>query len=437
MLITMILLGIIIYINSIVANDPMSTGTLRVGILMILNFVNLVLARYGLTKLSRLSLIFLPPVIFLLGPTLTGYVEEEAYTYYPYVLIGGSIIPQLLLNPKKEKFLYGFSLVYYLALVVLIDVIMVRFAHNAFPIVERIKTFYVFYKISQLILFFFININIYYLRMLNFHFEEELNLRNKELDLQNIELRVQKDEIERQKDELISKEIITWQKLVNIITHEIVNSAIPITNLAGMSAQMLEDESGVVQKPEKIGEEVTEDIHHSLKIIESRTQGLINFVKATKSLTDIPKPNLRKVFIHDLFDRVALLFRARFKEAGVKFEMEITPPDIHIEADLELIEQVIINLFQNSLEAMQDTTGRKLSLIAVRKSDEHVEISVTDNGKGINEDVLEKIFLPYYSTKVNSSGIGLSLSQQIMMLHHARIEVSSVVDKGSTFTLMF
>jgi len=437
MFVTMILLWIIICINSIIASDPMSTGTLRVAILMIFNFINLVLARYGLTKLSRLSLIFLPPVIFLLGPTLTGYVEEEAYTYYPYVLIGGSIIPQLLLNPKKEKFLYGFSLVYYLALVVLIDVIMVRFAHNAFPIVERIKTFYVFYKISQLILFFFININIYYLRMLNFHFEEELNLRNKELDLQNIELRVQKDEIERQKDELISKEIITWQKLVNIITHEIVNSAIPITNLAGMSAQMLEDESGVVQKPEKIGEEVTEDIHHSLKIIESRTQGLINFVKATKSLTDIPKPNLRKVFIHDLFDRVALLFRARFKEAGVKFEMEITPPDIHIEADLELIEQVIINLFQNSLEAMQDTTGRKLSLIAVRKSDEHVEISVTDNGKGINEDVLEKIFLPYYSTKVNSSGIGLSLSQQIMMLHHARIEVSSVVDKGSTFTLMF
>ena len=437
MFVTMILLWIIICINSIVTSDPMSTGTLRVAILMIFNFFNLVLARYGLTKLSRLSLIFLPPVIFLLGPTLTGYVEEEAYTYYPYVLIGGSIIPQLLLNPKKEKFLYGFSLVYYLALVVLIDVIMVRFAHNAFPIVERIKTFYAFYKISQLILFFFININIYYLRMLNFHFEEELNLRNKELDLQNIELRVQKDEIERQKDELISKEIITWQKLVNIITHEIVNSAIPITNLAGMSAQMLEDESGVVQKPEKIGEEVTEDIHHSLKIIESRTQGLINFVKATKSLTDIPKPNLRKIFVHDLFDRVALLFRARFKEADVKFEMEITPSDTHIEADLELIEQVIINLFQNSLEAMQDTTGRKLSLIAVRKSDEHVEISVTDNGKGISEEVLEKIFLPYYSTKVNSSGIGLSLSQQIMMLHHARIEVSSVVDKGSTFTLMF
>ena len=110
--------------------------------------------------------------------------------------------------------------------------------------------------------------------MLNFRFEEELTNKNNELDLQNTELKAQKDEIEMHKDELVSKEISTWQKLVNIISHEIVNSAIPITNLAGMTAQMLEDESGAVLKPEKIGEEVTEDIHHSLRIIESRTQGL-------------------------------------------------------------------------------------------------------------------------------------------------------------------
>jgi signal transduction histidine kinase len=273
--------------------------------------------------------------------------------------------------------------------------------------------------------------------MLNFHFEEELHSKNNELNLQNAELKTQRDEIERQKDKLVSKEISTWQKLVSIISHEIVNSAIPITNLAGMSAQMLEDESGVVQKPENIGEEVTEDIHHSLRIIESRTQGLINFVKATKNLTDIPTPNLRKVFIRDLFDRITILFKARFKEEGVMFKAEIIPNDIYIRADLELIEQVIINLFQNALEAMQDTIDRKLSLIAMRKNDEHVEISVSDNGKGISDEVLERIFLPYYSTKANSSGIGLSLSQQIMMLHHARIEVSSMVNKGSTFTLLF
>ena len=110
----------------------------------------------------------------------------------------------------------------------------------------------------------------------------------------------------------------------------------------------------LVLKPEKIGEEVTEDIHHSLRIIESRTQGLINFVKATKSLTDIPKPNIRKIFIHELFERITILYRAKFKESGVKFEKEIIPPDLSIDADLELIEQVIINLIQNALEAMQD-----------------------------------------------------------------------------------
>ena len=273
--------------------------------------------------------------------------------------------------------------------------------------------------------------------MHNFHFEEVLYNKNKELDLQNIELKAQKEEIERQKDELISKEINTWQKLVNIISHEIVNSAIPITNLAGMTAQMLEDESGEVQKPQEIEESVTEDIHHSLRIIESRTQGLINFVKATKSITDIPKPNLRVVFIRDLFDRIAILHKARFREKGVRFEMEIVPSELSIEADLELIEQVIINLIQNALEAMNDIADPSLSLKASRNGSNLTQISVSDNGPGISDEVLEHIFLPFYSTKSNNSGIGLSLSQQIMMLHHGRLEVSSVLQKGATFIMAF
>jgi signal transduction histidine kinase len=436
MFFSMILLLLTTVVTLLVTNDTIYYGTLRVVILLALTSLNLVLSRYGYTNLSRLSLIYLPPIVFLLGPTLIGYVEEESYTYYPYALICVSIIPQLLIYPKKEKLLWWISMTYYFVLVLLIDKIMVQFGTTSFPIVDRINTFYPFYKIAQIALFLFINASIFYLRMLNFHFEEELNTKNNELDLQNIELKAQKDEIARQKDELVSKEISTWQKLVNIISHEIVNSAIPITNLAGMTAQMLEDDSGEVQKPEKIGEEVTEDIHHSLRIIESRTQGLINFVKATKSLTNIPKPNLRKIFLHDLFERVFILYKAKFKETGVKFEKEVTPPDLAIEADLELIEQVIINLFQNALEAMEETTDRRLSIIGKNEMG-HVHIAISDNGKGINADVLERIFLPFYSTKANNSGIGLSLSQQIMMLHHARLEVSSTINNGATFTMIF
>jgi signal transduction histidine kinase len=437
MLISMFLLLITTIVTLLLTNDTIYYGTLRVAILFILNLLNLVIARFGFTQLSKLSLIYLPPIVFLLGPTLIGYVEEESYTYYPYVVISASIIPQLLLQPSKEKFLYWFSLAYYFVLAIFIDKIMVMFAVTSFPIVDRINTFYPFYKIPHIGLFLFINASIYYLRMLNFRFEEELNSKNHELDLQNIELKDQKDEIERQKDELVSKEISTWQKLVNIISHEIVNSAIPITNLAGMTAQMLEDESGAVLKPEKIGEESTEDIHHSLKIIESRTQGLINFVKATKSLTQIPKPNIRRIILNELFERITLLYQAKFKETGIKFEKQITPADLYIEADLELIEQVIINLIQNAMEAMQETKEPKLSITALKNESGQIQISISDNGVGISDEVLERIFLPFYSTKPNNSGIGLSLSQQIMMLHHGRLEISSGLKKGATFIMIF
>src|SRR5665647_1730467 len=437
MFISMCLLLLTTILTLLLTHDTISYGTLREANLLIVVCLNLMLSRYGYTKLSRLSLIFLTPIVFIIGPTMIGYVEEESYTYYPFALICVSIIPQLLIYPKKEKVLWWISMIFYLILVIVIDKIMVRFSTRSFPIVDRINTFYAFYKIAQIALFLFINASIYYLRLLNFRFEEQLNTKNKELDLQNMELKAQKDEIERQKDELVSKEISTWQKLVNIISHEIVNSAIPITNLAGITGQMLEDESGAILKPDKIGEETTADIHHSLKIIESRTQALINFVKATKSLTQIPKPNIRRISVRELFDRITVLYQAKFKEEGVHCEKEITPADLSVDADLELVEQVIINLIQNALEALQDIPEPKLYLSAGKSDSGQVQISVTDNGTGISDEIIEKIFLPYYSTKTDKSGIGLSLSQQIMMLHHGRLEVSTGKKDGATFVLVF
>lgn len=420
-----------------VIHEDMSFGTLRVVNLLIISFLNLLLAWSGYTRLSRLSLIFLPPIVFLLGPTLIGYVEEESYTYYPYMLIAASVIPQLLVNPSKEKPLYFLSLLYYLMLVIFIDRAMVSFGSATFPIVDRISTFYPFYKISHVAIFLFISAGIYYLRVLNFRYEDELSMKNTELDRQNRELKEQKIKIQQQKDELISKEINTWQKLVRIISHEIMNSAIPITNLAGITGQMLEDESGAVMKPDKLPPETTEDIHHGLKIIESRTKALINMVKSTKSLTNIPKPNIRELDINELFDRIGILYRGRFKEKGISFETQIEPEDLKIEADLELIEQVIINLIQNSIEALENSKESRIFLSAVREDQDQVQISVTDNGPGISEEKSGRIFLPFYSTKPDKSGIGLSLSQQIMLLHNGRLEFSPAPGKGATFKLVF
>jgi signal transduction histidine kinase len=433
----MLILLIMTIVTLLLSNDNMSYGTLRVAALIIVTFLNLAIARYGFTQLSRLSLIFLPPIVFILGPTMIGYVEEESYTYYPYLLIGASIVPQILLHPRNEKLLFWISIFYYFVLTMVIDKVMVQFGDVHYPIVDRINTFYPFYKIAHLVLFMFLNACIYYLRMLNFRFEEELSRKNSELNFQNIELKEQKEKIEKQKDELITKEISTWQKLVNIITHEIVNSAIPITNLAGMTGQMLEDESGALLKPDMISEETTEDIHHGLKIIESRTKALIDFVKATKSISQIPEPSFRNVSIEELFDRITVLYRGKFKELKIMLETQIIPADLCVEADLELIEQVLINLIQNAIEAMHETLNQKLIIKAGKNETGQVRISVTDNGPGISSDILERIFLPFYSTKTNKSGIGLSLSQQIMMQHHGRLEANSVSGEGSTFIMTF
>ncbi len=434
--ITTFLLLLFIIITQISINDRMSVGTFRVFLTLLLSIINLLLAWAGFTRTSMISLIFLPSVIFLLLPTYMGYVEEEGFTYYPYIVVGISVVAQILINPRKEKVLFWSALSYFFILILVIDKLMVWYSPIDYPIIHRIYTFYPYYKIAPIGLFLFINVNIYYLRTLNFRFETQLEAKNIELKSHNIELKSQRDEIDRQKDELVKKEISTWQKLVGIISHEILNSAIPITNLAGMTGQMLEDDSGSVLKPDILQEETVEDIHHSLKIIENRTQALINFVRATKNLTSIPKPNFRDFRIAELFERIKILYQARFKEKNIKFSSSVDQPELSLNADLELIEQVIINLIQNSIDAMLETPDPELILSAVDDS-RHIQITVSDNGPGIKEDDIGKVFLPFYSSKLNSSGIGLSLSQQIMGLHHGRLDLVAGQKSGVKFIMIF
>jgi signal transduction histidine kinase len=440
MLLSMVFLLFVLLVLRFSENYELYYGTLRVLYLLIFNILIIILARAGLTTLTWLSVIFLPPVIFLLGPVIMkGYVEEEGFIYNPYVLISASILPQLLVHPGKQKFLYWFSLTYYITLAVSVYWIMKFFsgpgAEMDFPIITRIEGFLEFYIVAIIAIFIFVNASIHYLRTLNFRYEGELEQKNISLDIKNRELIRQKEEIEQHKDELVKREIITGRKLVGIISHEIVNSAIPITNLAGLSSQMLEDESGNTLDPRTIEKEVVNDIHYSLKIIQSRTQALVNFVNATKSLTNIPAPNKRTFMVRDLFERVAVLYKGRFNEAGIDFKTHIDPPRLEIDADLEMIEQVLINLILNALEAMGKVKDPRIVLSATMNGSGQKVICVDDNGTGISKDNIEQIFLPYYSTKSNNSGIGLSVSQQIIMAHHGRLEVESEPGKGSSFRI--
>jgi serine phosphatase RsbU (regulator of sigma subunit) len=197
---TMFFLLVITVSIQLITHDTMSIGTLRVAAMLLISFLNLLLAYFGYHQISKYSLIFLPPVIFMLIPIFIGYIEEEGYTYNPYLLIAVSVIPQLLLSSEKEKFAFWISMIYYFVLVLFIDVLMVHFQKQSFPIVDRIHQFYPYYKLGHIGVFVFVNLSIYHLRKVTFRFEDRLNEKNQVLDFQNRELKAKGEKIQNQKN---------------------------------------------------------------------------------------------------------------------------------------------------------------------------------------------------------------------------------------------
>ncbi|UCG28750.1 MAG: hypothetical protein JSV24_05165 [Bacteroidales bacterium] len=234
--------------------------------------------------------------------------------------------------------------------------------------------------------------------------------------------------------ELEEKEIESWQKLVRVLTHEIMNSAIPITNLISVIKELVLDKQGNNGEPD---EKDYDDLKECLETIDTRSKGLVNFVKATKSLTRIHKPAFKTVPVKDLFSRTGPLFKQKLKDSNIRLDMSYSASDLKIKADLELIEQVLINLLLNSMDAVTGIPDPAIELLAYRNEEMHTIIEVRDNGQGMEEEVLEQIFIPYFTTKENGSGIGLSLARQIMRLHKGRISVFSKPAAGTSVILEF
>lgn len=237
------------------------------------------------------------------------------------------------------------------------------------------------------------------------------------------------------KTELEEQEVDSWQKLVRILTHEIMNSTVPITNMVSFAREFLVDDQGYPKPVPGLKEEEIHDLVESLKTAEVRSQGLVNFVKTTKSLTQIPKPSFREISVNNLFSRIQNLFKPEMSQGNIQLKIFFCQPDILIIADLELLEQVIINLIRNAVEAVSQISDPLIELKAEYKTENKTIISVRDNGPGIKKDLLDQIFIPFFSTKKNGSGIGLSLSRQIMKLHKGRIDVESEPGSGTGFFL--
>ena len=235
--------------------------------------------------------------------------------------------------------------------------------------------------------------------------------------------------------ELEEKEMTSWQNLIRVLTHEIMNSITPIASLASTAAGLLKDDKEC-KVPEELNEVIT-DVGHAVKTIEKRSKGLITFIDDYRKLTRIPKPDFKIVQIKDLFERVQSLMNDQFEHGGIKFQAEVDPESLTITADAALIEQVLINLCKNSVEAVTGMTRPKIKLKAGTDGLGNPVVKVIDNGKGIAEDVAERIFIPFFTTKPEGSGIGLSLSRQIIRLHKGTIGVASTPNERTVFKLRF
>lgn len=231
-------------------------------------------------------------------------------------------------------------------------------------------------------------------------------------------------------DETESK---AWQKLLSVLTHEIMNSVAPISSLADtlknrlqQSVPVLSNQSGSV-----------DDLEIGIDTIKRRSEGLLKFAETYRNLNKITKLNLKKIYARDIFESLLQLMQPTLEQKNIELETILKDTDLMLEVDPDLLEQVLINLVVNAIDAVKDRPDPRIMLSAYMANNRKTIIKITDNGPGMPDELLDKIFIPFFSTRKNGSGIGLSLCKQIMMLHKGNIQVQSVEGQGTAFLLQF
>lgn len=255
----------------------------------------------------------------------------------------------------------------------------------------------------------------------------ELNLREDEYKLvtfQNIH------------NELEEQEMDAWQKLIRVLTHEIMNSVTPISSLASTIEGELEY---LKENTESNNPNDFEDLQLAVKTIQRRSDAMLRFVSDFRNLTHVPLPNFKNVRVDDLFAHLSTLMNYEISQGKIDFEVLLEPNSLMITADQEQIEQVLINLVKNAVQALTELEKSDKRIFLIGKQDEKNRpiIIVHDNGPGIDQEALERIFIPFFTTKKNGSGIGLSLSRQIMRQHKGTLTATSNAQIGTNFMLKF
>ena len=262
----------------------------------------------------------------------------------------------------------------------------------------------------------------------------KLTVKNKmkQLAIQCIELMLQGEHyrlvsFQNIQTELEEQELVAWQKLIRILTHEIMNSVAPIASLSSTI-------SDVIGNGAPLDETSQKHIKNSVDVIKKRSEGLLGFTETYRTLTRVPPPNFELVEARHLVQEISTLFKPELDRKGITLEAICPAHPVTFQADPALLEQVLINLVKNAADAVADRDNPTIQ-VKVQKLGPKSQIMVMDNGPGIPEEAMDQIFVPFFTTKKEGSGIGLSLSRQIMRMHKGNIEIHSVEREGTVVTL--
>lgn len=263
------------------------------------------------------------------------------------------------------------------------------------------------------------------LQMLSFR---AANIRRDEKDLKLISVHDIRSELE-------NRELESYRKLMSVMTHEIMNLLSPITSVSKELYGQL-DKFSVKETEEKSGESDNVNIQTGLRLINEHSNSLINFVNSYRKISKIPQPQFDAFDVEDWVGQLSIVYSGLMKEDGIEFRISREKNVHQIIADRNLLNQVIINLINNAHDAVSENrNGREISIRISKKPDDRVQISVSNNGPAIPADLIDKIFVPFFTTKKNGSGIGLSISQEIMKLHRGSIIVASTGSGMTSFII--
>jgi two-component system, NtrC family, nitrogen regulation sensor histidine kinase NtrY len=252
-----------------------------------------------------------------------------------------------------------------------------------------------------------------------------------------LEQRYQLVSFQNIRKELDQREIDSWQKLIRVLTHEIMNSVTPITSLSRLIRDTMIDETGPTPTFRTLTPQEQSDMLRSVTAIHTRSRGLLDFVEAYRSFAKLPTPAFADFGVLSLLERVRTLMARELEDRRIALSLDCEDASLVIRADTGQAEQVLINLLRNAVEALVDTPDAHITLRASRDEQGKVLVQVADNGPGIQADNLEDIFVPFFTTKRNGTGVGLSVSRQIMQANNGMISVRSTPGEGSVFTLKF